>query len=163
VGRSYVSSLAHRKRTDVSPSVFYHVVLEHSTPFFLPSPLIPPCVGSCASDARGLFPQPDPTLPYPVIHPSLLACGHGAGVHLQYQELCRAGGAMFHERYKCVSTAFVQYRHTNDGWRWVCYCMDRRWCVCPRDFLLLFLSGDCGWNGIGAVCLRQAVAVVGIF
>jgi len=35
--------------------------------------------------------------------------------------------------------------------------------VCPRDFLFLFPSGDCGWNGIGSDLFGQAVAVFGIF
>ena len=128
-----------RKRTDVSPPVFYHVALKHSTPFFLSFPTFPTSSLRvyrrliCLRRPGGLFPQPDPTLPYPVIHPLLLACGHGAGLVFTYQELCRAGGAMFHERYKCVSTrtVFAQYQHTNDGRRWVCYRMGRRWCVSP--------------------------------
>jgi len=76
-----------------------------------------------------------PTLPYPMIHPSLLAYGAQcrAGIIHTSQELYRAGDAMFHEEISgCV---LYSAQVMVGGGRVTAWTVDG---VCPRDFFSVF-------------------------
>lgn len=121
------------------------------------------CTG-ISGDLVDVFPSHTlPTLPYPVIHPSLLTYGAQCrtGIQLSYhtsQELYRAAGdAMFHEKISgCVLYHTVHKVMAGGG----CITAQTEDGVCPRDFFsFLFFSVFgmiCGWKWgkRGFVCGR---------